>query len=205
MRIIETQKGRNEKGRSSTIFDAQSLKEKPLTSETRNFQEARGSTTLDFFEKKHFLDETLSERKSRAGQTAGPPAVLPSPPPLVGKIFSVFTVHRSLARECPLKAGEGGGREEGGAKKLSRRSKFRGGAFCPRDASPFPFLPRLEAGRSGLPFLLLRPPPPIRLAGGTRADGEGGGRIETQTCIILERERERSLPLDGASTRADSP
>lgn len=34
---------------------------------------------------------------------------------------------------------------------------------------------------------------------------EEGGRIETQTCIILERERERSLPLDGASTRADSP
>lgn len=100
---------------------------------------------------------------------------------------------------------KGGGRWRArgrGAKKLSRRSKFRGGAFCPRDASPFPFLPRLEAGRSGLPFLLLRPPPPIRLAGGTRADGGGGGRIETQTCIILERERERDRCLSTELARA---
>lgn len=200
MRIIETQ--RNEKGRSSTSSSTQPLKEKSLTSETRNFQEARGSSTLDFFEKKHFLDETLSERKSRRSNALPVHPRSSPPPPLVGKIFSVFTVHRSLARECPLKAGGGGG----GAKKLSRRSKFRGGAFCPRDASPFPFLPRLEAGRSGLPFLLLRPPPPIRLAGGTRADGGGGGTHRNANLYYpRERERERSLPLDGASTRADSP
>lgn len=171
------------------IFDAQSLKEKPLTSETRNFQEARGSSTLDFFEKK-----TLSRRNPFGAEIARRSNALPvhpwssPPPPLIGKIFSVFTVHRSLARECPLKA-EGGG---GGAKKLSRRSKFRGGAFCPRDASPFPFLPRLEAGRSGLPFLLLRPPPPIRLAGGTRADGGGGGTHRNAN-LYYPREREREI------------
>lgn len=81
------------------IFDAQPLKEKPLTSETRNFQEARGSSTLDFFEKKHFLDETLSERKSRAGQTRcrstrGPPLPLLSS----GKYF-LFLLCTGPSRE----------------------------------------------------------------------------------------------------------
>lgn len=170
------------------IFDAQPLKEKPLTSETRNFQEARGSTTLDFFEKKHFLDETLSERKSRAGQTRcrstrGPPL----PPSRRENIFCFYCAPVPRER-VPVK----GGRRGRGAKKLSRRSKFRGGAFCPRDASPFPFLPRLEAGRSGLPFLLLRPPPPIRLAGGTRADGGGGGTHRNAN-LYYPREREREI------------
>lgn len=80
----------------------------------------------------------------------------------------------------------------------SRRSKFRGGAFCPRDALPSPFLPRLdehrsrrgENGRSALSSSssllgpLLRPLVPAR---GTQRDDE-------------EEEQ-----LDASSTRKYSP
>lgn len=136
---------------------------------------------------------TFSTKPFRSGnrapvkRAAGPPAVLPSPPSRRENIFCFYCAPVPRER-VPVK----GGRRGRGAKKLSRRSKFRGGAFCPRDASPFPFLPRLEAGRSGLPFLLLRPPPPIRLAGGTRADGGGGGTHRNAN-LYYPREREREI------------
>lgn len=150
------------KERSSKLsFDFTTPKKKKTDIQTKkktlrfgnieHFQEARGSTTLfRLFRKKRSLDETLSERKSRAGQkrrcrsTRGSPFSL-SLPSLVGKIFSVFTVHRSLARErVPVKeggkgGGKGGGSREGGPRSWADAQNSAAVPFVPAMPRLFPF------------------------------------------------------------------
>lgn len=192
MRIIETQKGRNEKGRSSTIFDAQSLKEKPLTSETRNFQEARGSTTLDFFEKKHFLDETLSERKSRAGQTAGPPAVLPSPPPSRRENIFCFYCAPVPRERVPVKGGgRWGARGRGGQEAEPTLKIPRRCLLSPRCLA-FSLFATVRSGQKR-PALSSSSPSP---SDSPRGRDEGGWRrrgTHRNANLYYPREREREI------------
>lgn len=198
MRIIETQKGRNEKGRSSTIFDAQPLKEKPLTSETRNFQEARGSSTLDFFEKKHFLDETLSERKSRAGQTRcrstrGPPL----PPSRRENIFCFYCAPVPRER-VPVK---GGGRGRGGQEAEPTLKIPRRCLLSPRCLA-FSLFATVRSGQKR-PALSSSSPSP---SDSPRGRDEGGWRRREDALkrkpVLSSRERERDRCLSTELARA---
>lgn len=105
----------------------------------------------------------------------------------VGKIFSVFTVpSRETGTESPPVFD--GGQEAEPTLKIPRRC-----LLSPRDASPSPFLPRLDERKAACPFFFALPSP-LRFA--SREGQGGGGCIETrqQTCILRpsrERERER--------------
>lgn len=182
------------------IFDAQSLKEKPLTSETRNFQEARGSSTLDFFEKNTFSTKPFrSGNRATVKRAAGPPAVLPSPP-LVGKIFSVFTVHRSLARECPLKAG-GQGEGEGGQEAEPTLKIPRRCLLSPRCLA-FSLFATVRSGQKR-PALSSSSPSP---SDSPRGRDEGGwrrrGDASKRKPVLSSRERERDRCLSTELARA---
>lgn len=113
-------------------------------------------------------------------------------------------MHRSLARECPLKAGGGGG-EEGGQEAEPTLKIPRRCLLSPRCLA-FSLFATVRSGQKR-PALSSSSPSP---SDSPRGRDEGGWRRRgthrnANLYYPRERERERSLPLDGASTRADSP
>lgn len=139
---------------------------------------------------------TFSTKPFRSGNRAtvkrapGPPAVLPSPPPLVGKIFSVFTVHRSLARECPLKAG-GEGEGEGGQEAEPTLKIPRRCLLSPRCLA-FSLFATVRSGQKR-PALSSSSPSP---SDSPRGRDEGGWRrrgTHRNANLYYPREREREI------------
>lgn len=152
------------KERSSKLsFDFTTPKKKKTDIQTKkktlrfgnieHFQEARGSTTLfRLFRKKRSLDETLSERKSRAGQkrrcrsTRGSPFSSSLSPLSSGKYF-LFLLCTGPSRErerVPVKeggkgGGKGGGSGEGGPRSWADAQNSAAVPFVPAMPRLFPF------------------------------------------------------------------
>lgn len=151
---------------------------------------------------------TFSTKPFRSGNRApvkrapGPPVVLPSPPSRRENIFCFYCAPVPRER-VPVK---GGGRGRGGQEAEPTLKIPRRCLLSPRCLA-FSLFATVRSGQKR-PALSFSSPSPSdsprgRDEGGWRRRGDASKRKPVLSS--RERERERSLPLDGASTRADSP